>query len=184
MTVPSMNEIQYLYTYICFFNFFFLEWYRGVITDVFPTEMTLTIRYDDGDFDTLSPYCLRRFVPYRIDEEVEYHLDGGGGDYIWYMGKIINENDQDFFDVETEDGQILRNISAAQFRRSESFFYQNIEGSKKLKVGVKIRALFEGGSLWFPGKIVNDNEDGTYDVEYDDGDFESGVSYNMIQLVS
>ena len=160
----------------------FLEWYRGVITDVFPSEMTLTIRYDKGDFNTLSPHCFRRFVPYNIDEEIEYHLDDGG-DYVWYLGKIVNDNGQNRFDVETEDGEMLRNLSVSKFRRPGSSFNQIFSGDERLKVGVKIRALFEGGSQWFNGKIVGDNEDGTYEVEYDDGDFESGVSYDLIQLV-
>ena len=57
-----------------------------------------------------------------------------------------------------------------------------IPPQKLLKVGTKVMASYcaqdqtDGNHSWFSGKIAKvDAAGGTYDVEYDDGDFEAGV---------
>ena len=51
----------------------------------------------------------------------------------------------------------------------------------KLQMHDSIEALFEGGDEWFPGIIAGVNADGTYDIQYDDGDAESSVSVDLIR---
>eukprot|EP00924_Labyrinthula_sp_SR-Ha-C_P013445 maker-scaffold_5-snap-gene-2.43-mRNA-1 protein AED:0.43 eAED:0.43 QI:0/0/0/0.6/0.75/0.6/5/0/1706 len=51
----------------------------------------------------------------------------------------------------------------------------------KLRKYKKVRARFQGGKNFYPGKISSVNRDGTYDIQYDDGDFEAGVSRKLIQ---
>ena len=34
---------------------------------------------------------------------------------------------------------------------------------------------------WSPGKITRDHGDGTYDVEYDDGDLEERVAVDLVR---
>ena len=45
----------------------------------------------------------------------------------------------------------------------------------KLIQGMQIDAKFEGGRRWYPGSIKSVNSDGSFDVIYDDGDYEEGV---------
>jgi translation elongation factor EF-1beta len=42
-------------------------------------------------------------------------------------------------------------------------------------VGAQVLANFGGDGFWEPGKVVKINENGTFDIEYDDGDEEEGV---------
>jgi len=41
--------------------------------------------------------------------------------------------------------------------------------------GDRVDCQFRGGSRWFPGRISKANTDGTYDIEYDDGERERDV---------
>ena len=49
-------------------------------------------------------------------------------------------------------------------------------------VGDKIEARFGNGNQWYPGKVVDINEDNTYALKYDDGDLESRVKESLIRL--
>lgn len=50
-----------------------------------------------------------------------------------------------------------------------------------LKEGSVVEAKFQG-TEWFRGHVVKINEDGTYDIAYDDGDREFFVSPELIRL--
>ena len=45
----------------------------------------------------------------------------------------------------------------------------------KLEKGDKVMANYRNGGRWYPGKIARERMNGTYDVEYDDGDREQDV---------
>lgn len=53
-----------------------------------------------------------------------------------------------------------------------------------LEVGDIVRARFMGGPNWFSGYIANVYPDGTYAIDYDDGDKETHVPRNMIAPLS
>ena len=44
------------------------------------------------------------------------------------------------------------------------------ESTDELREGSKVEARYKGGAKWFAGKITRARSDGTYDVEYEDGD--------------
>ena len=54
---------------------------------------------------------------------------------------------------------------------------------ERIKEGSKVEANYKGRGKYFPGRIKRDRGDGTFDVEYDDGEFESRVLENMIRLL-
>jgi len=51
----------------------------------------------------------------------------------------------------------------------------------RLSEGDKVEARYRGRGRWYPGKIVRDRGDGTYDVNYDDGEAETRVASDMIR---
>jgi hypothetical protein len=51
------------------------------------------------------------------------------------------------------------------------------------KVGDAVDARFNGKSRWFPGRVSAVNENGTYGIEYDDGDTESALESENIRAV-
>ena len=55
-----------------------------------------------------------------------------------------------------------------------------------LRVGMRVEAKFHavrGGTGWFEGTVVSCHEDERYDIDYDDGDFESRVLRKHIKLL-
>ena len=55
-----------------------------------------------------------------------------------------------------------------------------IEVLEVLKVGDIVTCRYAGGEQAFPAKIAGINDDGTYNVAYDDGDSEGSVSRALI----
>ena len=47
--------------------------------------------------------------------------------------------------------------------------------------GDKIEARYRGGGRYYPGKIAYDNRNGTYDIDYDDGEKERRVESKLIR---
>merc|ERR1711998_505525 len=54
-------------------------------------------------------------------------------------------------------------------------------GAGKLREGDKVEARYRGKSRFYPGKISRDRGDGTYDIDYDDGEREQRVSEDLIK---
>ena len=48
-------------------------------------------------------------------------------------------------------------------------------------MGTAVLCRYGGGEAKFPGKIAAAHADGSYDVAYDDGDAEQGVSGDLIE---
>jgi len=48
-------------------------------------------------------------------------------------------------------------------------------------VGDRIMARFGGGDDWFNGRVAKVNNDGTYDIDYDDGDEETHVAADLMR---
>ena len=48
--------------------------------------------------------------------------------------------------------------------------------------GTRVEVNYSGEGTWFPGKITNVNKNKTYNIEYDDGDYERNVTAHKIRL--
>ncbi len=53
--------------------------------------------------------------------------------------------------------------------------------AEAIEVGARVEARFRGGKHFFSGKVRQVNRDGSYDVQYDLGDVESGVPRALIR---
>ena len=53
-------------------------------------------------------------------------------------------------------------------------------GGGAIREGDKVEARYRGKARAYPGRIARDNRDGTYDVDYDDGEKERGVAADLI----
>jgi hypothetical protein len=56
-------------------------------------------------------------------------------------------------------------------------------GDISIMPGMTIAARFRAGDAFYPGIIRRANSDGTFDIDYHDGDKESGVSRGLIQAL-
>merc|ERR1711988_991622 len=54
-------------------------------------------------------------------------------------------------------------------------------GAGGLKVGMKVSARYRGKARYYPGRIGRANEDGTFNIDYDDGENESYVKAEFIK---
>ena len=52
---------------------------------------------------------------------------------------------------------------------------------QRLHLGDKIEARHAGGEWWFPGHVVQIHDNGTYDIDYEDGDHETEVRGELIE---
>ena len=60
---------------------------------------------------------------------------------------------------------------------------QSITHNANLEEGSNVEGNYRGRGKWYPGKISRDNEDGTYDIKYVDGESEYRVEKDMMKLV-
>lgn len=95
-----------------------------------------------------------------------------------------DEEDQEEKEVEEEDSEENEEDNeeeaASIFEESDSESVKAI-ATKRFEVGARVEALFEGGDEWFRGKIVQVHDEGTYDIDYDDGDEEAQVGVDLIR---
>ena len=55
-------------------------------------------------------------------------------------------------------------------------------GGGRLEEGAKVEANYRGRGKYYPGKIKRDRVYCTFDIDYDDGEFESRVAERDIRL--
>lgn len=163
------------------------KWYPGTIESVH-SDGTFDILYDDGDqekrvaSDKVRPAApksdddttdgaqtdTRRDI--KRDDKVEARYPGSGK---WSRGKVTKVRSDDTFDIKFDDGHRERKVKRDSVR---------IVASKQtLKEGDNIEARYRGKQRWYKGKVTHVNDDGTFNVRYDDGDKETNVEADMIR---
>nr|CCA20421.1 conserved hypothetical protein [Albugo laibachii Nc14] len=76
----------------------------------------------------------------------------------------------------THDGSLRKRVPLSDVEP------QSLEnGPGALKLGDRVEAQFQSGERYYPGKVSAVNEDGTYEIQYDDGDVEPRVAYKQIK---
>ena len=97
--------------------------------------------------------------------------DLGLGDSYWENALIPNSDADDDVDVnEHVEPHALRTLVDS-----------NGLDSEKLSVGMEVEARYGGKKQWYKGAIAKVNQDGTYNVKYEDGDHERGVRVDLIR---
>jgi Agenet domain len=92
---------------------------------------------------------------------------------VYHPGRIVAIHDEGTYDVRAKGIEIQRNVTTANLYRVDD----------SLVMGAVIEAKFQGvGDAWYRGKIVRLNDDGSFDVEYDDGDKEYAVAAEHIRF--
>ena len=123
------------------------------------------------------------------NREVAYFADGVG----WVLGIIDRKAyglDNNNFRVSFEDiQQIVVFDPELYYTHGEEVDPIQVEvGSWYVKavrftVGQEIQAQYLESEEWYPGEVVAVHEDGTYDIQYDDGDSEERKAHTCIKPV-
>ena len=74
--------------------------------------------------------------------------------------------------IHVDDGEVEKGVKQENIARAP--------GDSELEVGQTIEAKYRGKKKYYPGKIAARSGD-TYDIDYDDGEKESGVARNLIR---
>jgi translation initiation factor IF-1 len=177
------------------------KWFKGTIRKAH-RDGTFDVEYEDGDKETnVDAELIRSLEAPKKDEGSPDKGKGKGaslevGDKVearfrgrskWFKGTILKAHRDGTFDVEYEDGDKETNVDAELIRSLEA--PKKDEGSPdkgkgkgaSLEVGDKVEARFRGRSKWFKGTILKAHRDGTFDVEYEDGDKETNVDAELIR---
>jgi hypothetical protein len=64
---------------------------------------------------------------------------------------------------------------------SDDDFGGRSKSKPRLRVGSKVKARYRGMSKFYPGVVTRDSGDGTFDIDYDDGDKETRVKEELIE---
>ena len=97
----------------------------------------------------------------------------------YYPGKISRDRGDGTFDIAYDDGE--------RETRVEERLIRKLGGSSssrgRLREGAKVEARYRGRSKYYKGKISRDRGDGTFDIDYDDGEKETRVLEEYIKAL-
>ncbi|KAH8060043.1 tudor domain-containing protein [Aureococcus anophagefferens] len=145
---------------------------------------TFDVAYDDGDRESGvvkefvrpaggSPRRSPRKGKHAAGARVEARYRGKSK---FYPGKIAKANDDGSYDIAYDDGESEANVIEALIRP-----LGGAGAGGAFAVGAAVQARYRGKSKLYPGKVAKDNGDGTYDIDYDDGEKESNVAEALIK---
>ncbi|EGB02035.1 hypothetical protein AURANDRAFT_69257, partial [Aureococcus anophagefferens] len=159
------------------------KYYPGKITRD-RGDGTFDIAYDDGERET------------RVEERLIRSKDGGGssgGDKLregekvearyrgrekYYPGRIERDRGDGTYDIYYDDGEKETRVEERLIRKKDA---GGGSGGGKLREGDKVEARYRGREKYYPGKITRDRGDGTFDIDYDDGERETRVEERLIR---
>ena len=121
----------------------------------------------------------------HVGDRVEAKFKGGSK---WFSGKIVSVNRDGSYDVRYDDGDEERRVPRDSIRPMTAPSDRG-SGSSDLpshgfSMGDMVEAKFKGGRIWFRGRILGANADGTFHVRYDDGDEEKNVPLDRVRKLS
>lgn len=146
---------------------------------------TYDVAYDDGDFEELvEPDAIELF-----DKPQEFKL----GSLVWvnyrgcgryYRGVVVDvgsgEEGLGLYDIRCDDGDMEMKVP---LERIEDFnpAARSARGRHALlDVDSRVWARWRGDRVSYPGIVRRINGDGSYNIEYDDGEMECGVAARYV----
>lgn len=75
------------------------------------------------------------------------------------------------------------NLDGASSSTSGAAIGMGSGASAGLRIGMRVMSRYGGGTEWYPGSIARDNGDGTFEINYDDGDSEEAVPSHRLRVI-
>uniref|UniRef100_K3WN12 Tudor domain-containing protein n=1 Tax=Globisporangium ultimum (strain ATCC 200006 / CBS 805.95 / DAOM BR144) TaxID=431595 RepID=K3WN12_GLOUD len=173
------------------------KFYPGVISRC-RLNGTYDIDYDDGEKETGVTTELIRLKGddepkakksgFKEGEKVEAQYKGKSKFYPGVISRcrLNGTYDIDYDDGEKETGVVAELIrlkgGSSPVKKSDDTSEGDRKPARKLKEGDKVEAQYKGKSKFYPGVISRCRLNGTYDIDYDDGEKETGVAVELIRL--
>ena len=97
---------------------------------------------------------------------------------MYYPGRISRDRGDGTFDIDYDDGEKETRVLEEYVKSAGG---GGDDGGGGMRVGESIEARYRGRSKYYPGKIGRVHSDGTFDIDYDDGEKERGVQRHLIR---
>ena len=145
---------------------------------------TLDVLYDDGDFESHVPRerahavsieLTDAFHAFAVGDVVKADLKGHGS---WYTGRII-AIDTKFrvFTIKYENGHLEKHVPPSRVQPMSTGHIKS-----DYVHGERVRANWQSCGTWCLGRICAVNHvEGTFNVQYDDGEVEVHVASHSLQ---
>jgi hypothetical protein len=180
------------------------RFYRGKVIKV-RHDGTYDVDYDDGEHETLvkshyirlikahsaEPEPNNANVPavvvpataevakapaFNVGDKVEANFAGRGR---YFPGKIFKVRDDGTYDVDYDDGETEKRVQAQWIRLLDPVQIPSI--ARKWQQGDRVEVNYRGKGKWFPGKVKAIAMNGTYCIDYDDGEYEENVKEELVR---
>ena len=158
--------------------------YPGEVLAVNHEDDTLDVLYDDGDFESHIPRervqavsieLTDAFHAFAVGDVVKADLKGHGS---WYTGRIF-AIDTKFrvFTIKYENGHLEKHVPPSRVQPMSTGHIKS-----DYVHGERVRANWQSCGTWCLGRICAVNHvEGTFNVQYDDGEVELHVAAHSLQ---
>jgi len=169
---------------------------------------TYDIDYDDGEKETgvredlirvidssegSGAHARRSVIEEERDEETGLEVGSRvearyGGKSKFYPGVICGKQPNGSYDIDYDDGEKEKGVERRLIRMMEgspsrSRWGEGGNRGGQLKIGDRVEARYRGKSKYYPGVVVRARLNGSYDIDYDDGEREKSVSVEFIRVM-
>ena len=188
------------------------RYYPGVVKRV-RLDGSIDVDYDDGEREhAIKPSLVRRLDSpnsnhkrqwaagrYRSSSKDRDGSDSEGfkegmqiearymGKSRYYRGKITRVHRDGFCDIHYEDGEKENMVDPSLIRTAEcsrSSRLSRRHSNEIILEGDEVEANYRGNGKYQPGKVVRVRPDGTFDINYEDGEKETRVAADAVRLVA
>lgn len=152
------------------------------------SDGTYDVKFTDGDTETrVGSDRLERAQlsvnttkgkQLQVGDKVRARYKGGSK---YFNGEIVLARTDGTFDIKYEDGDSEKHVESEHIELVEQSHKTSSPETDKFDVDQKVQAYYKGGKKLFGGKVTRARSDGTYDIEYDDGDSETRVKSSLIK---
>lgn len=118
-----------------------------------------------------APAVAAPVAKFPVGTKIEAKWKGGS----FYKGTIAAFNADGTYAVNYDDGDKEAAVKEANIK------LQEVPVVSAYKVGDKVEAHWKRGQTWWKGSIAAVNADGTYNINFDDGDKESNLAATSIR---
>jgi len=116
-------------------------------------------------------------TPYRKEDQATYQPNNGINDMSLSMSGSERYRGRDKKYGEAKSVKTVASLNGDGSHRNGT---NSASDSMYLGVGARVKARFKEGTKYFPGTVVRERLDGSYDIEYDDGTREMSVAGALV----
>jgi hypothetical protein len=141
----------------------------------------IKVEYAIGGYQTLPVRAIQKYESIQEGDEVELDEEGD-----WYPATVTKVHPFGTYNLEDEDGTEEFDVRRASLRLVPDDDDKPLRVRVQyipLQMGQRVEANFESSGQWFEGHIDKKNRDGTFAVQFEDGDYEDGLPKQSIRPI-